>query len=653
VIGRVRAKQDRQGDTERARVMGLVVHGDSAFAGQGVNQELLNMSELPGYTTGGTIHIILNNQIGFTTPPEESRSTRYCTDVARMLQIPVFHVNGEDPEAVAQVIRLAMSFRQEFKKDVVIDMWCYRRYGHNEGDEPMFTQPLMYKAIKARKSVREAYMERLLGMGKVSAEEAEEIAEERRTSSSAIAIPDDEADEPADDPAALRGGFASSLTKTGAFRIVTRTQDRLEEELLRSKELEFHYEQDAGLGIWRGYNGGADADTPRVETRLPAEELVDLATRLATLPEGFNAHPKITKMLTARLEMAQGARPMDWGAAEALGFASLVAKGTRIRITGQDAERGTFSHRHSVLHDQEDAHRHTPLREVEAAPGIFEVRNSPLSETGVLGFEYGYSLDTPDGLVVWEAQFGDFANVAQVIIDQFISSCEDKWCRLSALVMLLPHGFEGQGPEHSSARLERYLALSAEDNMQVVNLTTPAQWFHCLRRQVVRPYRKPLIVMSPKSLLRHPRAVSTVEDLSEGRFHRILADEGERDAKAVTKVLLCSGKLYYELEQHRREEGREDVAVLRLEQIYPLATADLLEALSAYREGTPVTWVQEEPFNMGAWYHLSARLGSNLGGRHPFACASRPESASPATGSAASHKLEQARLIKEAFADGD
>ena len=606
VVGRTRAKQDRRYDEDHAKVMAILIHGDAAFAGQGVVQELLNLSELPGYKTGGTVHIIVNNQIGFTTTPEQSRSSQYATDVARMLQIPIFHVNGEHPEAVAQVIQVAMDFREIFKKDVVIDMYCYRKHGHNEGDDPTFTQPVLYDAIKRRETVRQAYVDNLLKLGGLSRAEADEIAVRRRRA--------------------------------------------LEDDLAMARRKSFDYViPSSGAGLWTPYSGGKEATVPDVACALPVKRLTELLAATAQTPPDFKVHRKIQRFMGERAGMAQGDRPLNWGAAEALAFASLVREGYRVRVTGQDAERGTFGHRHAVLHDRATDRRYVPLANISSGQGPFDVINSPLSETGVLGFEYGYSLDYPDGLTVWEAQFGDFCNVAQVIFDQFISSAEDKWNRLSGLVVLLPHGFEGQGPEHSSARLERFLMLAAQDNIQVVNLTSPAQLFFCLRRQVLRSWRKPLVVMSPKSLLRHPEAVSSLEDLATQNFRRVIPDESDLDATKVRKVLLVSGKLYYELVAHRREHGVKDIAIVRLEQYYPLPIPGITEALAPFKDDVPLCHVQEEPANMGAWQFIRMKVGDHFD-THPFSGVHRPESASPATGSAASHKIEQADLITRAFA---
>jgi 2-oxoglutarate dehydrogenase E1 component len=603
-LGRMRAKQDRAGDLSREHGMVLLIHGDAAFAGEGVIQETLNLSQLEAYTTGGTIHVIVNNQIGFTTSPSEARSSAYATDVARMLQIPIFHVNGENPEAVAQVVRLAMDFRLTFRRDVVIDMYCFRRRGHNEGDEPSFTQPLMYDAIESRESVREAYLDHLLTLGEVTVDEADQIAEERRR--------------------------------------------RLEEDLSVARSEAFVPRSQTPLGIWREYQGGLAASVQDVETGVERPRLSELLEAQARLPADFHPHPKIARGLQQRQEMARGERPLDWTNAEALAFASLAVEGTRIRMSGQDSRRGTFSQRHSVLHDVQDGHTYMPLAHLSPDQAPVEIYNSPLSETGVLGFEYGYSLDTPDGLVLWEAQFGDFVNAAQVIIDQFITSAEEKWRRLSGLVLLLPHGFEGMGPEHSSGRLERFLGLGAAENIQVVNLTTPAQYFHCLRRQVLRRWRKPLVIMTPKSLLRHPAAVSRLDECATGSFRRIIADE-EPKRRKVSRVLFCSGKVYYDLAKHREDEGRKDVAIVRVEELYPPPLEALKEALALYPDGTPAVWVQEEPENMGAWWYVRVHIGERLLGRFPFSGVYRPASASPATGSANMHKAQQQKLIAEAF----
>jgi 2-oxoglutarate dehydrogenase E1 component len=606
-VGRMRAKQDRVGDIGRNRGMVLLIHGDASFAGEGVIQETLNLSQLEAYGVGGTLHVIVNNQIGFTTSPDEYRSSTYTTDVAKMLQMPIFHVNGEDPEAVAQVVRLSMDFRRTFKRDVVIDMYCYRRLGHNEGDEPTFTQPVLYRAIAKRKPVREGYLEHLLQLGGVTREEADGIAARRR--------------------------------------------ELLEKELSEARSEKYIPRSQTLGGIWSGYYGGRESEAEEVNTGVKQERLSDLLEIQTKFPEDFHPHPKIERGVRVRREMAQGKRALDWSAAEALAFASLAVEGIRVRLTGQDTARGTFSQRHAVLYDFEDGHTYTPLQHLSPDQAPVEIYNSPLSELGALGFEYGYSLDFPDGLVLWEAQFGDFCNAAQVIIDQFMTSAEEKWSRLSGIVLLLPHGFEGMGPEHSSARLERFLQLAANDNVQVVYPTTPAQYFHCLRRQALRRWRKPLVVMTPKSLLRHPRVVSSLEECAKGTFQRVIRDPRRNEAERFDRVILCSGKIYYELEQQRDKVGRNDVAILRIEQLYPLPEEILRLVLASYPDGTPVFWVQEEPENMGAWHYLQAKFGEKLFNRLPFAVVSRPESASPATGSGSSHKREQEQLLAAAFGD--
>ena len=605
VVGRTRAKQDRVGDRGRERALPILIHGDAAFIGQGVNQETLNMSELPGYEVGGTLHIIVNNQLGFTTGPQDGRSTTYASDVAKMLQSPIFHVNGEDPEAVAQVVKLALEFRQRFRRDVVIDMFCYRKHGHNEGDEPAFTQPKLYELIRKRKTVREGYLDRLLELGGIAQAEADEIATLRR--------------------------------------------ETLEQELITARRDDFRLRYSAFEGVWSGYMGGPDSNVTDVDTGMDLELASTLLQRLAEVPEGFNLNPKLNRLHASRLEMAKGERPLDWAAAEQLALASLLESGVRVRISGQDAQRGTFSHRHSVLHDVVNGSEYMPLANLSAEQAPLEIYNSPLSEIGVLGFEYGYSLDMPDALVIWEAQYGDFVNSAQVIIDQFIASAEEKWQRLSGVTMLLPHGLEGAGPEHSSARPERFLQLCAEDNMQVVYPTTAAQFFHLLRRQVQRPIRKPLIVMSPKSLLRHPQVQSALEEFASGRFRRVIPETETIDPAGVKRVLLCSGKVYYELLAERTAQARSDVAIIRLEQLYPLPLAELKAALDPYGQDVPVVFVQEEPANAGFWRFLLGHLGMNVFG-HSLDVVARPAGASPATGSSSAHRLEQAELIRDAFA---
>lgn len=611
VEGRVRAKQDRCKSSERRSIVPLLIHGDAAFVGQGVNTETLNMCGLPNYATGGTIHVIVNNQVGFTTDPSDSRSTRYASDIMKMLNVPVFHVNGEDPEAVAQVAHLAIEWRQRFQKDVLVDLYGYRRHGHNEGDEPRFTQPAMYRIIDKKLTVREMYVKRLVELGQIDGALAEAIGLRRRQA--------------------------------------------LSDALNEVKNKVFVPEPDTMGGVWKGYAGGADASVPEAVTAFPKDELLALSEALNQTPESFSAHRKVTTLLQQRHQRLATGDSFDWGTAELLAYATLLAEGSDIRMSGEDVHRGTFSHRHAVLFDQETGRAHTPLNHLRKQQGHYESCNSPLSEQAVLGFDFGYSLDSPDKLVIWEAQFGDFLNVAQVIVDQFICSSEDKWMRLSGLVLYLPHGYEGQGPEHSSARLERFLQNCAEDNIQVCNLTTPAQLFHVLRRQIVRRYRKPLIILTPKSLLRAaygydgPKPVSTLTDLTEGRFHRVLADQVV-EPKNVRKVLLCSGKVYYDLAKRRIERGIEDVAIIRIEQLYPF-NAELLDALAPYRDGTPVQWVQEEPWNNGAWFYIQATLPKLLGGRLQLIdVVSREPSASPATGSKAAHGVEQGHILDRAFA---
>ena len=609
VEGRVRAKQDRRGDVERTEVLPLLIHGDAAFIGQGIVAETLNLSALEAYETGGTIHVVINNQLGFTTNPWDGRSTRYCTDVTRMLRCPVFHVNGEDPEAVVQVVRLATEYRQRFHRDVVIDLFCYRKYGHNEGDEPRFTQPVMYEAIDRKRTVREVYVERLLEMCKITREQAQEIVDTRRSE--------------------LERALEETRSGNGDYELVPAAMQ----------------------GLWSDYRGGADVDTPAADTTFPRERLDALLDRLTTTPEDFTPHPRLKRfVLDKQREILQTGEGVDWGTAENLAIATLLVDGYRCRLTGQDARRGTFSHRHAVIYDEKTGRRYTRLGHLSENQAELEIYDSPLSEAGVLGFDWGYSLDTPEALIAWEAQFGDFANTAQVIIDQFICSSEDKWHRLSGLTMLLPHGFEGQGPEHSSARLERFLLLCAEDNLQVVNLTTPAQLFHCLRRQVIRPWRKPLVVMSPKSLLRHKLAVSTLDELANGSFRSVIPETDERvDPKAARRVVICSGKVYYDLLETREQLDAYDVAIVRVEQLYPTRASEILEILAPYENTTDLVWCQEEPWNMGAWYYVRARVPDVIEGHFRLRCVARPESASPATGSHAAHKLEQQLLMEAAF----
>ena len=601
--GRVRAKQDRRGDGARTEVLTIAIHGDAAFSGQGTTQEVLNMSQLPGYTVGGTLHILVNNQVGFTTPPELGRSTPYATDVARMLEVPIFHVNGEDPQSVTQVVRLAMEFRARFRRDVVVDMYCYRKLGHNESDEPAFTQPEMYRAIASQRSVREQYTQNLIALGDIDEAQAKDIVQ--------LSI------------------------------------GRLEDELSaiqRGEKPVIHEDR----GVWEAAVTARKEGAPPFETKRDATRLRELLLKVSRAPAEFTPHPKLVKLLEQRSEMARGERALDWGGGEALAFASLLDEGRGVRISGQDSGRGTFSHRHAVLHDANTGTLHTPLAHIKADQGRLEIIDSPLSESGVLGFDYGYSLDAPEGLVVWEAQFGDFANGAQVIIDQFIASGEAKWQRLSGLTLLLPHGYEGAGSEHSSARIERFLALAAENNLQVCNPTTPAQLFHLLRRQVVRALRTPLIVMTPKSLLRHPMATSPIDDCANGAFCEVLPEMDEAQRKGAKRVLLCSGKVYYDLVQARADKKLTAIPILRIEQLYPHTEDSLTAALAPYGKKVRAVWVQEEPDNSGAWPYLRYAFGERIG-TIPLEVVAREASAAPAVGSASRHKLEQEALLTQAL----
>ncbi|MFQ5775752.1 MAG: 2-oxoglutarate dehydrogenase E1 component [Kiloniellaceae bacterium] len=612
VVGKVRAKQMQRQDTTRTKVMALLLHGDAAFAGQGLVAETLDLSELKGYRIGGTIHFIVNNQIGFTTNPVNSRSGPYCSDVAKMIQAPIFHVNGDDPEAVIHVARIAIEFRQTFNKDVVIDMFCYRRHGHNEGDEPAFTQPLMYRRIKDHPSTREIYAERLIAEGVV--------------------------------------------TKQAVDRMAADWQERLEADFESSSSYKPN-KADWLEGAWSGLDRARGYDARRGKTAVALETLKEVGEALARVPEAINVHRKIVRQLETKRKMFETGEGIDWATAEALAFGTLLLEGHPVRLSGQDSNRGTFSQRHAALIDQETEERYVPLNHIRAGQSTIEIVDSPLSEMAVLGFEYGYSLAEPRALVLWEAQFGDFANGAQVIIDQFIVSGEYKWLRMSGLVMLLPHGYEGQGPEHSSARLERYLQLCAEDNIQVVNCTTPANYFHALRRQMHRNFRKPLVVMTPKSLLRHKRVVSKLVDFGPGSaFHRVMyCDQRPSAAKDAKQIVLCTGKVYYDLLEEREKRGIKDVHFLRLEQIYPFPADALAIELQPYRH-CHIVWCQEEPRNMGAWSFVAdfiEEVAREVGFEHPQPrYAGRPSAASPATGLAKRHYAEQAKLIDDALAIG-
>ena len=616
VLGKVRAKQDQLHDSERREVLPLLMHGDAAFAGQGVVAECFGLSGLRGHRIGGSLHFIVNNQIGFTTAPRFARSSPYPSDVAKMIDAPIFHVNGDDPEAVLHVVKIAMDFRQRFGKPVVIDMFCYRRHGHNEADEPAFTQPLMYARIAEHPRVTEIYGTKLVEEGLITATEVERMH--------------------ADFRALLEEEFAAS----DSYR--PNRADWLD-------------------GKWSGI-GHAEEGARRGVTGVDVERLKEIGRKLTNFPRSFTPHKTIARIMAGRRKMIEDGAGIDWATAELLAFGTLVTEGFRVRLSGQDSERGTFSQRHSVLMDQENEKKYTPLKHIAKTQGPFEVINSMLSEEAVLGFEYGYSLAEPNALVLWEAQFGDFANGAQVIIDQFISSGERKWLRMSGLVLLLPHGYEGQGPEHSSARLERYLQLCAEDNWQIANCTTPANYFHVLRRQLHRQFRKPLVLMTPKSLLRHKRVVSTLPQFGPGTsFHRVLWDDAQflegqsielKPDAEIKRVVLCSGKVYYDLYEEREKRGLDDVYLLRMEQLYPFPARALIQELTRFAEAEMV-WCQEEPKNMGAWTFIEPNLSwvlDHIGAKHRRPrYAGRPASASTASGLARKHQLELKTLLEEAL----
>ncbi|MBM1187003.1 2-oxoglutarate dehydrogenase E1 component [Pseudomonas lundensis] len=606
VEGSVRARQDRRNDKTGDKVLPISIHGDAAFAGQGVVMETFQMSQTRGFKTGGTVHLVINNQVGFTiSNPLDSRSTEYCTDVAKMIQAPILHVNGDDPEAVMFVTQLAIDYRMQFKRDVVIDLFCYRRRGHNEADEPNGTQPLMYQQIAKQRTTRELYADRLTQEGVVDTDRVQAKIDEYRN--------------------ALDNGLhvVKSLVKEP------------------NKEL---------FVDWRPYLG--HAWTARHDTRFDLKTLQELSAKLLEIPEGFVMQRQVSKIYEDRQKMQAGGLPINWGYAETMAYATLAFEGHPIRMTGQDIGRGTFSHRHAVLHNQKDASTYIPLQHLYEGQPRFDLYDSLLSEEAVLAFEYGYSTTTPNALVIWEAQFGDFANGAQVVIDQFITSGEHKWGRLCGLTMLLPHGYEGQGPEHSSARLERYLQLCAEHNIQVCVPTTPAQIYHLLRRQVIRPLRKPLVVLTPKSLLRHKLAVSTLEDLAEGSFQTVIPEIDAQDPANVERIVLCSGKVYYDLLEKRRAEGRDDIAIVRLEQLYPFPEDDLIEVLAPYKNVKHIVWCQEEPMNQGAWYCSQHHMRRIIGGHDKslvLEYAGRDASAAPACGYASMHAEQQAKLLQDAF----
>lgn len=604
VVGSARARMQRRKDYLGEQVLPILIHGDAAFAGQGVVMETLQLSQARGFYTGGTVHIIVNNQIGFTTSnPLDARSTFYCTEVAKMVQAPIFHVNGDDPEAVLFVTELALDFRQRFKKDVVIDLVCYRRHGHNEADEPAATQPVMYRKIRSHRPVRELYAEKLEREGIYSAGDAERLVERYRE--------------------ALDKG-----------QIVAR-------------------------GVLEGMHNQYGVDwTPYLDTRwdepvdtaVPIARIRELQEKLQKLPEGFELHPRVAAIYESRRKMAAGALPMDWGFAETMAYATLLAEGHKIRISGQDSGRGTFFHRHAVLHNAIDGSTYVPLKSLTADVNDFLIIDSPLSEEAVLGYEYGFASSDPHTLVIWEAQFGDFANGAQVVIDQFISSGEAKWGRLCGLTMYLPHGYEGQGPEHSSARLERYLQLCAEHNIQVVIPSTPAQFFHMIRRQQLRPYRKPLIVMTPKSLLRHKLSVSTLDELADGGFQLVIDEIDDIKPKNVERVILCSGKVYFDLLEERRKREIDNIAIIRIEQLYPFPEKELAQLLRRrYANAKQVVWCQEEPKNQGAWYSSQHHFRRCMREDQTLYYAGREASASPAVGYSKVHFEQQRRLVDQAL----
>ncbi len=606
VEGSVRARQDRRADTEKNNVVPIVIHGDAAFAGQGVVMEVFQMSQTRGFHTGGTIHVILNNQVGFTTSRrEDARSTEYCTDVAKMIEAPIIHVNGDHPEAALFATQLAVDYRNEFKKDVVIDLICYRRRGHNEADEPSSTQPMMYKVVKKHPTTRELYAQKLAQEGVQALEKSDALMNEYR------------------------------------------------DVLDRGGHLVEHWVNEPDFAKFVDWTPYLNKEwTASHDTRVDIDRLRALGRAINTVPENIKVQRQVAKIYRDRMQMVEGEIPVDWGCAEAMAYASLVNSGHPVRLVGQDVGRGTFSHRHAVLHSQKDGAVYVPLQHVSENQPDFEIYDSLLSEMAVLGFEYGYATTSPTSLVIWEAQFGDFANNAQVVIDQFITSGEHKWSRLCGLTLFLPHGYEGQGPEHSSARLERFLQLSAEHNIQVCLPTTPAQVFHMLRRQVIRMLRKPLIVMTAKSLLRHKHVISPMEDLADGTFHTVLPELEELDSTKVTRAVLCSGKIYYELLSQRQEDERDDLAILRVEQIYPFPEDDLVEVLSAYPNLKELTWVQEEPLNQGVWYscnHHMRNVIDKLDKTVELTKVAREASASPAVGHMALHQQQQQQVITDAL----
>ncbi len=607
VEGSSKARQERRGDVGHKEVLPVQVHGDAAFAGQGVVMETLNLAQTRGYGTGGTMHLVINNQIGFTTSdPRDARSTLYCTDVVKMIEAPVLHVNGDDPEAVVYAMQLAVDFRMEFNKDVVVDIICFRKLGHNEQDTPAMTQPLMYKKIGQHPGTRKLYADKLVAQSLTPAEFGDELVKDYR--------------------AAMDAG------KHTVDPVLSNFKNKFAVDWMPF--------------LNRKWTDAAD-------TAVPMTELKRLAERITTIPEHFKLHPLVEKVVKDRSNMGRGEQMLDWGMGEHLAFASLVASGYPVRITGQDAGRGTFTHRHAVLHDQArerwDAGSYVPLQNVSENQAPFTVIDSVLSEEAVLGFEYGYSTAEPNALVIWEAQFGDFVNGAQVVIDQFISSGEVKWGRASGLTMMLPHGYEGQGPEHSSARIERFLQLCADHNIQVVQPTTPAQIFHLLRRQMIRLFRKPLVIMTPKSLLRSKDAVSPLSDLAKGHFETVIPDHEELNASKVKRVIMCSGKVYYDLVNTRRERGATDTAIIRMEQLYPFPHKAVAAELKKYPGATEILWCQDEPQNQGAWFFVQHYIMENMTEGQKLGYAGRPASASPAVGYYAKHNEQQKALLDAAF----
>ncbi|CAA2929928.1 2-oxoglutarate dehydrogenase E1 component [Arsenophonus endosymbiont of Bemisia tabaci] len=601
VIGSARARRDRLDEGRSNMVLPITIHGDAAVTGQGVVQEMLNMSQARGYEVGGTVRIVVNNQIGFTTSnPKDARSTQYCTDIMKMVQAPIFHVNADDPEAVAFVTRLALDFRNKFKRDVVIDLVCYRRHGHNEADEPSATQPIMYQKIKKHATPRKIYADKLIAEKTVTSEEVTEM--------------------------------------------VNLYRDKLDHGDCVVDEWR---PMGTDYSVWKPYLNHEWNDA--YPAKVKKKRLQDLAIRLSTIPAEIVMQPQVKKIYSDRLAMANGKKLLDWGAAETLAYATLVDEGIQVRLSGEDAGRGTFFHRHAVIHNQTNGSVYVPLANIRENQGIFDVWDSVLSEEAVLAFEYGYASAEPRVLTIWEAQFGDFANVAQVVIDQFISSGEQKWGRLCGLVMLLPHGYEGQGPEHSSARLERYLQLCAEQNMQVCAPSTPAQVYHMVRRQILRNMRRPLIVMSPKSLLRHPLAVSSLGELANGEFQPIINEIDPIDAKKVKRVVLCSGKVYYDLLQQRREKKQKNIAIVRIEQLYPFPHKDLETTLKPYAHVRDFVWCQEEPLNQGAWYCSQHNIREAIPKGLLLSYAGRPASASAAVGYASVHQEQQKALVDDAL----